>query len=30
MGRDGEGRELEGKCEKEGRIGTSKGYKEKG
>lgn len=30
MRKDGEGREVEGKREKEGRTGTSKGYKEKG
>lgn len=30
MRADGEGREVEGKCEKEARTGTSKGYKERG
>lgn len=30
MRRNGGGREVEGKCEKEVRTGTSKGYKEKG
>lgn len=29
MSRDGGGREVEGKCEKEARTGTSKGYKER-